>query len=231
MPAAVPIIAGVGGVSSLLGSVLSGKPKQTTQTSSYNNSSTSTPTFTPEGQKIQQQLLGYSDQLLRDPSAGTSQIRQAGLNTINNNYDQLPGQISQQLASRGFGKSGQLGQGLYSVANDRLNTLSNYQAQMNKFILDRQSQGAALGQDLLSANRGTTSTQSGSSTGTGTQPGSMAANGLLSAGNGLSNLSTLLMLQKVLGGGGGGGGFSEGPGVQNGSLPTDGHWGDYGGEF
>jgi len=227
MPAPI-IAAGIGGASSILGSVFSGKPKTTTQSQTSSSTNTSMPTFTPEGLQLQRQLLDYQSNLLRDPAAGTGAINSAGVNRINTNYDQLPGQISQQLASRGFGKSGELGQSLYSVGNERLNALSNFQSQMNQLILGRQAQGAALGQDLLNANRGSTTTSNSTSTGTSTGPGNMAANGLLSAGNGLSNLSTLLMLQKILKPGGGG--YSETSSPTWG-LPTAGSPGDWGGEY
>jgi len=203
---AAGISALIGGGASVAGSLLSGKPKTTTQQGTTSSTSTSTPTFTPEGQQLQRQLLDYQSNLLRDPAAGTGAINAAGVNRINNNYDQLPQQLSQQLASRGFGKSGQLGEGFYQIGNDRLNNLSNFQSEMNKLILGRQAQGAALGQDLLNSTRGSTVTTNGTSSGSSTGPDTSASNGLLSAGNGLSNLSTLLMLQKVLGSGGGGGG-------------------------
>lgn len=201
----IPSLVGTG--ASLIGSFLSGKPKTTTstQTGTMNQTNTSTPTFTPEGLQLQRQLLDYQSSLTRDPAAGTGAINSAGVNQINRNYDALPGRISTQLASRGFGSSGQAGDQFYQAGNDRLNNLSNFQSQMNQLILNRQSQGAALGTDLLNANRGTTSNISGTSSGTGTStgPDTSASNlfgtlaGAASSASPLNSLAQLLMLSKT----------------------------------
>jgi hypothetical protein len=173
---AAGISALIGGGASVLGSTLSGKSQ----------TSTSTPTLSPELQQLQSQLLSYSQSLL-DPNSNNA-TRSAGIDQINRNYSTMPGKVQQQLSSRGFGRSGKVGTAMYNVENARLGNLSNFESQLEQ-------QGSSLGMQLLNSGRGTTTTG----------PSNMAANGLMSAGNGLSNLSTLLMLQNVLGGGGGGG--------------------------
>ena len=141
-------------------------------------------------------MSGLSNQLLTDPAAGTQGINLQGTDAINNQYAQMPDQVSQQLAARGFGKSGKLGTAMYNVAGARATAQAGFQGQMAQLISNRQMQGASIADQLLQANRGTTTDS------TTTGPDTSAANGLMSAGNGLSNLSTLMMLQKVLSGGG-----------------------------
>ena len=76
----------------------------------------------------------------------------------------------------------------------RLNDLSSFQSQMNQYILQRQQQAAGLGESMLAAGRGVSSQQTNAG----------PASGLMSGGNALSNLSTLMMLQNVLKGSGSG---------------------------
>jgi len=163
-------------------------------------------------------LLGYSQGLTQDPTAALEPIRNAGLDSINKTYAAVPQAVTQQLASRGYGSSGSVGNSLYKVALARGSAINDLEGQLATKGIDQQNFGAQLGERLLNAGKGTASTTSndssgyqwGSSAGTGnaTTPNNAAANGFLSGGNALSNLSTLLMLQKVLSGGGGGGGGS-----------------------
>jgi len=103
----------------------------------------------------------------------------------------------------------------------RLNDMSSFQAQMNQMILGRQQQGASLGESLLASGRGSSTTG----------PGSGASDALMSGGNALSNLSTLLMLQKVLKNGGGdygGGGVDYTGGGTSGVVSGGSGGGGYG---
>ena len=186
------ISAAVGGVSSVVGSFLSGQPKTTTT-----NSST-TPTFTSTGQALNGQLQSLSNQLLTDPAAGTQATNLNGIDAINQQYQQMPGQVSQQLAARGFGQSGKLGTAMYNVANAKATAQSGWQSSMANLVSNRQMQGASLADQLLMANRGTTTNS------TTTGPNTSLANALMSAGNGLGNLSSLMGLQNVLNGNGNG---------------------------
>jgi len=136
-----------------------------------------------------------STQLLTDPAAGTEATNLNGIDQINNQYAQMPGQVSQQLAARGFGQSGKLGTAMYNTANAEATAKSGWQSQMAQLVSSRQMQGASLADQLLQMNRGTTTS------GTTTGPNTSAAAGFMSAGNGLSNLSSLMMLQNALGGG------------------------------
>lgn len=186
----VPVIAaGIGGLSSVLGSVLSGKPKTTT--------TTMTPTWSPEMQGLESQLSNYSSGLMSDPSAGLSPIKTASQDAINRRYAAIPGKVSSSMAARGYGSSGNFGNTMYQTEFAREGDMSNLDSQIAQMMLAQKNQGASLSEQLLGMTRGTTTT--------GTTPNTSAADGFMSAGNGLSNLSTIMMLNNILKPGGGGG--------------------------
>ncbi len=180
------IPAAIGGVASIFGSFMSGQPKTTT------SSSTTTPTFNQTGNVANAGLSSLSDQLLTDPAAGTEATNLQGIDSINSQYAQMPGQVSQQLAARGFGQSGKLGTAMYNVAGAKAATQAGWNSSMAQLVSNRQMQGAGLAEDLLNANRGT------STNSTTTGPDTSLAAGAMSAGNGLSNLSTLMMLHGIM---------------------------------
>lgn len=170
------------------------------------------------------QIRGYSESSIANPEASFGPIRAAGLDNINRSYQDVPQQVATQLARRGYGSSGEMGNSQFKVALGRAGAVSDFEGKLAGAAIDRQDRGASLGNQLLQMNRGTTST--------GTTPDTSLQNGFLSAGNGLSNLSTLLMLTKVLKGSGGGGGGYLGSGetpYEGFGLPG-GESGDYGGE-
>ncbi len=191
----------IGGGASIAGSALSGKQKTQTQTS------TSTPTYSPEMQALQKRLLDYSGGMMSNPSAGLEPMKTASSDRINRRYSAMPGKISQNMASRGYGSSGSFGNTMYQSEQARSGEMSDLDSLMTQLALGRQDQGATIGQNLLRMGQGTTST------GTGTQPGNMAANGLMSAGNGMENIATLLMMNKILKGDSGSMNVSGGGGM------------------
>ena len=178
--------------SSIAGSVLSGKPKTSTSTN------TSTPTLSPELQGLQDKLLGYSGDLMDNPSAGLQPLKTAATDNINRGYGTVIPQLMRRMSTLGYGSSGKTGNLMFQTDIARQGDLSNLESQFAQMILNQQNQGANLGMNLLNSGRGI------SSTSTLTGPNTMAANGFMSAGNGLENLSTLLILSKILGQSGGG---------------------------
>ena len=167
-------------------------------------------------------LMAYSTS---DPNATLAPIRQAGIQQINAAYAPMPSQIMQQMARRGYGSSGAAGDAMYRTGLARAGSIAGLEGGLANSAIQQGQYGAGLGMSLLSAGKGTTSTQAsdafsqnwnkGTGTGTSTSPNMGPSNGLLSTGNALSNLSSLLMLQKVLGGGGGG---SSAPGSWGGGT-------------
>jgi hypothetical protein len=189
---------------SVLGSALSGRKGART--------STSTPTYSPEMKALQDRLLNYSGSLMDSPDGGTGPMKLAAVNRTNQNYANMPGKVSRQLAGRGFGKSGKMGTAMYDIEGSRMNELSGLESAFAQMGLDQRNRGASIGQMLLSQGTGTESTG----------PGSPMGNALMSAGNGFDNLAsmqsfergmangtgngmssvaTMLMLSKILGGG------------------------------
>ena len=143
-------------------------------------------------------LLAFSNDQMVDPAAGLAPIKNAAIDNINRNYMDVPQQVTSQLARRGYGSSGNMGNSLYRVALARGGDLSNLEGQFADRAISQRNLGATLGEQLLGLGRGTTST--------GTTPDTSLSSGLLSGGNALQNLSSLLMFNNVLKGGGGSGG-------------------------
>ena len=172
----------IGGGASIAGSFLSGKPKTST--------STTTPTFSPEMQSLMDRLSEFSSSSMTNPMATFDPMRAPAIDKINKSYDMMPQQVATQMSRRGYGSSGEMGNSQYKIAMARGGAMNDLESQLLAMGADRQNQGAAVGENLLSLNRGSTST--------GTTPDTSLSNGLMSAGNAGSNLSTLLMLSKVL---------------------------------
>ena len=182
--------------------------------------SSTTPTMTPEMQALQDQLSKYSSDSMSNPEAGMAPIKNAATDQINRNYMNAPARLSSQFGSRGYGSSGSFGNSLYQTEMARGGDLSNLEGQFAQSAINQKNFGANLGAQLLNYGKGSTSTN--------TSPDMSLAAGLGAGANGLSNLSTLLMLSKSLNGSPGGS-----PQLPNGQTynmqqppgPTD--YGDY----
>jgi hypothetical protein len=190
MPVAALAPSLIGAGASIVGSLLSGKPKTQTQTT--------TPTLTPQMQQTMDGLLAYGSNAMQNGGgSAVTTMKNNSIDQVNRNYMGVPARLSSQFASRGYGNSGSFGSSLYNTEYQRQGDLSGLQSQFAKMGLDQQNFGAGLNEQLLNFGKGSTTA--------GTTPDTSAQNGFLSAGNGLSNLSTLMMLSNVLKGGGGGG--------------------------
>jgi hypothetical protein len=171
------------------------------------HTTTSTPTLSPELKALQDQLMGRSTDLMN----GTGPTAAAGFNAIDQQFAQMPGNVTRQLAGRGFGASGKLGTALYDTANARANTMTAFRGQMA-------GQGQDLATQLLSMGRG-------SSVRT---PGSPFGDAMMSGGNALNNLAKILAYSNTSKAHTGGG-YSE-TSTPTSGMPT-GNWGDWGGEY
>lgn len=142
------------------------------------------------------------------PEAGFAPIRQAGLDNINRAYASAPMRVSSQLASRGYGSSGNVGNSLYRNELARGGAMSDFEGQLATSAINQKNVGASLGQQLLNSGRGSTTT--------GTGPGTGLSDGLATGGNALSDLSRLLSFNNFLKPqGGGGGGYVAGSDASN----------------
>jgi hypothetical protein len=212
MPAPV-IAAGIGGISSIVGGALAGKPK--TQTS------TTTPTWSPEMTQLQDQLRGYSSSLMSDPSAGLAPVKAANTESINRRYAAMPDQISRSMAARGYGSSGNFGNSMYQSQYARAGDLSQLDNAIAQMTLSQKNQGASIAEQLMAMTRGTKST--------GSTPNTSMGDTFQSAGNGMSNIATLLTLSKLMRNPGSPGSGSGETTYQGNNLPG-GSPGDWGGE-
>ncbi len=160
-----------------------------------------------------QQLQAYSQQSVNDPTAALAPIRQAGLQQINQSYAGVPQQVTQQLASRGYGSSGDMGDSLYKVGLAKAGAQSGLEGQLATQGIQNQQFGASLGEQLLNSLKGTSSSssgttsgqtsQSGSNSGTETKPGP-------SIFSSIAGLGGLLLGLPVAGGGSTGGNWLNG---------------------
>lgn len=189
MPFLAPAIIGTG--SSILGSIFGNKPQQQT--------STTTPTLSPQMQQVMDQLLAYQQTTMANPESGLAPIKTAAQERINRNYAGAPDRIQSQLSRRGYGSSGKLPAGLYGLESSRMGDLGDIEGKFAQIGSDRSMQAASIVQNILGSMRGSTTT--------GTMPGNPGA-GLSAAGTSLGNLSSLMMLQQMLKGGNG---VSSGP--------------------
>lgn len=197
---------GLGLGSSILGSVLSGKPK--TQTS------TTTPTLTPQMQAMMDQLSSYSNNAMSNGGGqAVTTMKNTALDANNRNYSKVASRMASTFGARGYGSSGSFGNTEFNTEMSRAGDASNLEGVFAKMGLDQQNFGATLGQNLLNFGKGSTTT--------GTTPDTSAQNGFMSAGNGLSNISSMLMLSKLLKGGGGGGGGNQLPNGQSYNMNPD----------
>src|ERR1035441_8254141 len=137
-----------------------------TSTVGTSGASSSTPTFSSGLQSLMDSLQGYSTQSMTNPSAQLAPIQSAGLDQINQQYATAPDTVSAQLASRGYGSSGLMGNSLVKVANAKAGAQSSFNGQLAGDAVQQSQFGANLANSLLNTGKGTSATTSGTSTGT-----------------------------------------------------------------
>lgn len=178
MPAAVAIPALIG--AGTVAGGLANRPK-TAKTSS-------TPTWSPEDEAFRGQLRTRLEQMISDPGAGLQPLRTAAISGINRRYTEAPGVISQQLARRGYGKSGLAGDMLYRVESDRLRDLTSLEGMWAELLGGRQMQSLSLAEQLLGLSAGRSGTEM--------LPGNVGAGALT---GGLQSLFGLMGMRAAMG--------------------------------
>ncbi len=142
-------------------------------------------------------LANYSQQSTANPTAALAPIRNAGLQNINTTYAGVPGQVTRQMASRGYGSSGAMGSGMFNTNLARANSVAGMEGQLANMGQQQSQFGASLGNQLLNTGRGSMSDAFGSNYSTGrtlgttTTPNNATAAGLLAGGSALGNLAQL----------------------------------------
>ncbi len=203
MPQLIPIGIGAG-----LG-LLSGRSKKSTGGQTSTRTGSTTPTWSPEFQPLLSGALSGIGARMLNPEAGTEGIRLNALDRVNRRFEGLPDRLSTSLARRGFGKSGQLGQGLKGIETERLRNLSDVDTQMADLIFGREMQGYSLAAQLLGLGRGSEYEDQSQSDWWNKTPSNMLGGAI---GGGLQGLVMGGGLDKLLKWGGGGNGLTFGPG-------------------
>lgn len=150
---------------------------QQQQTTNNSQQASTETTLSPEMQELMRQLMAYGQQSMQNPMQAMAPIRNAGMQAINATYAQVPNQLSSQMARRGYGSSGTMGNAMLSSNLARANAVSGLEGQLATQGIQQQQYGAGVGQNILNMMRGTTTSStgttsmSGTSSGTQTQPG------------------------------------------------------------
>jgi hypothetical protein len=152
-------------------------------------------------------LQGYSTQSMTNPSAQLAPIQSAGLDQINQQYATAPDTVSAQLASRGYGSSGLMGNSLVKVANAKAGAQSSFNGQLAGDAVQQSQFGANLANSLLNTGKGTSATTSGTSTGTtssDSNSNSTSTPSIMSDIGSVASLASMFMGIPGMGGGSGG---------------------------
>lgn len=204
--------AGLAGLSALSG-ILGGSTSGTSST---------TPTLDPKLQPLQDTLLQKLLERIGNPSAAIDPLRTTARENVNRNYEGVNDRILATLSGRGFANSGSLPSSVAKADLSRRGDLSDLEGQLASLTLQDQNTASSLAERLLGQGRGST-------TNTQTTVGTDASRGLNA---GLSTLTTLLALNRLLGqgGDGGGGGVDQNPnGAGGGGIDWGGLFGGSGG--
>lgn len=110
--------------------------------------------MTGQGQSLYNQLNNFGTSVLNDPMAGLQPIENAGIQSINSSYGNIPQAISKQMASRGYGSSGAMGDALYKTELGRLGSIGQLQGQMAQLASQRQMQAGGLMGSMLNTQVG-----------------------------------------------------------------------------
>lgn len=166
------------------------KTTNTSETGASSASASSTPTFSPDLQALMNSLLSYSSSSMTNPSAMFKPIENAGLQSINQTYAAAPGQVAKQMASRGYGSSGAMGDAMYQTGLARAGAVSSFEGGLATDEINQQNFGASLGEQLLNTGKGTSTTSSGTTSANSTST-QTSTPGL---GDILGSLAQLLMV-------------------------------------
>jgi len=189
---------------------------QQSQTGSSSSAGSTQATLSPELQALMNQLMAYGTTSMTDPMGTLAPIRRTGLQQINRTYADIPGQVTRQMSSRGYGSSGAMGNAMFRTGLERAGAISNLEGQLADRGIQQSQFGASLSDQLINAMRGTStsasanSAMSGTSSGTQTQPGPSIFGTLLGLASTVTGAAgTAGGFGKLFGGGGGGGGGAE----------------------
>lgn len=179
MPQAALLPAMMGG--SMISGALSNRPQSTTRS------------IDPRYLDIRNTLLNKVDNDLRDPGAGLPGKMKAQAKTrVNRQYQNAASTLSSRMASQGFSAAnGTTVRSNLDLNLDRYKSMGDVDQGYDQMILDRDNSNRGLAERLIGVGSGATTTSSGNEMGG-------------AVGGGLSTLTTLMTLDKLMKGGGGG---------------------------
>jgi hypothetical protein len=170
------------------------------------SSSTTTPTFDPLQTNVQG-VLGNTLLDRLENGVNVTPLRTAGVDQINKTYQGVGDQLTSQLASRGFGKSGEVGEGLQSTALARAGAVGSLENSLDNYQIQEQDKTLADAQQFGFSDPGT------SSTGSATGAGSALAGGLTGGFAGYLSQLDGLQAAGAFGSSGSSGNFGLGGGL------------------
>lgn len=191
------------GLSALTG-YFSNSPANKTSTTSNTGSTTGTSTtgrtLFPGQSTLMNNLMGYANTAMTDPSALTAPYQQAARDQVDSNYSGLANSLQQQFLSTGGGTSGKYGTALEQGNLARTGQLASTDQQFAQENATLPLTVAnSLGTNLMNMNFGSTTSNSGttSSNGTSVAAGSPLAGAL----QGGTSAATQAMIMAMLTGG------------------------------
>ncbi len=174
-------------MTSLIGSLI-GAFGNTTAARTSTSSSTYTPTFTPAQSSLQDSVGSALESRLQNGVDLTPELT-AGTDQINKSYQGASDTLTQQLAARGFGKSGAVGSGLQSIALAKAGAEGSLQNQLDVEQQKEQDTTLSDAEQFGFASPG--NTQTGTKVGAGSSLAGGLAGGFAGYLSGLSGLNSL----------------------------------------
>lgn len=192
------ILAGLGGLLGGLSNTTAARTGTQSSTQTGGSTSTSTPTFTGAQTGLQGTTSGALQNFITNGPNMTPAMT-TGTDAINSSYKGIGDRLQQSLASRGFGSGGTSGTAALQTEVGRAGATGNLSAQLQAAAQQQQLQALGQATSFGFASPGTsgTSANTGSNSGTYTNPGSVAAGGL---SGGLTTLLSQLNAAAAAGG-------------------------------
>src|SRR5450631_2300451 len=129
MAAAVPIMAGLGGILGAVGNTKAARTGTSSSTSTDTTSGTSTNSYSPLQLAMQGQTAGALGNLITKGPDRTAAAT-TGTQAINQTYKGIGDSLQQSLAARGFGNSGASGKVALQTGIGRAGAVGSLQAQL-----------------------------------------------------------------------------------------------------
>jgi hypothetical protein len=165
---------------------------------SKTSTTTSTPSWTPEQQHMQELLGNVLQYDINDPGKGLEPLKTSAINGVNQTYNGIGDRMDTQLASRGFERSGTAVKTARATEFARAGAIGGVENHFAGMELDQKNRLLQMMQQFGFASPGQNTTS--------TQPGNMLG-GAVSGG--LETASLLFALNKLGKGGGGSYGMGD----------------------